>query len=155
MFFCSIKKKFRPPIKPEGILIADLETQKLLALMPYYNSYDTWIPGSGGFSKRPGRRSDFDVDDALEFPYQYPYGMPGQYRDVSPPRNRSEYPRPGYYRSDYRSVSPPGLGEFDGPWGRRGRLGCGFEDEFAASAAGGLRRRGRVRRGGRPSSFGW
>ncbi|KAF2853766.1 hypothetical protein T440DRAFT_515255 [Plenodomus tracheiphilus IPT5] len=45
------------------------------------------------------------------------------YRDVSPPRNAYESPRPGYYPADYRSVSP--LGDDDYMRGRSVRPGLG------------------------------
>jgi hypothetical protein len=39
---------------------------------------------------------------------QYPRNDPyyGQNRGISPPRNRNEAPRRGYFPNDYRSVSP-------------------------------------------------
>ena len=37
------------------------------------------------------------------YPWYNPYY---DRRDISPPRHPNEFPRPGYYPDDYRSVSP-------------------------------------------------
>ncbi|CBY02058.1 predicted protein [Plenodomus lingam JN3] len=43
-------------------------------------------------------------------PFHHPSGyLPyhPSYRDISPPRNAHEMPRPGYHPADYRTTFPP------------------------------------------------